>query len=240
MKISKPYTLTTETFQNIGSEAVRLYLREPYLFYEKQIDDLINSHSNVLELGAGTGLHTYSLSLKAAKVTATDISQEYLDILLKNALSKKLENITTKIADIENLPFKDKSFDAVVSAGSLSYGDSMKIDLEVRRVLKPGGYFICVDSLNNNPLYYINRFIHVKRKKRKKISFLNMPTIKRIKSISSMYKKTEVKYFGCISFLGPVLIRPFGENFFFKISRKVDRLFKIKRSAFKFVLVAKT
>ena len=43
MKISKPYTLTTETFQNIGSEAVRLYLREPYLFYEKQIDDLISN-----------------------------------------------------------------------------------------------------------------------------------------------------------------------------------------------------
>ena len=110
---------------------------------------------------------------------------------------------------LENLPFKDKSFDAVVSAGSLSYGDSMKIDLEVRRVLKPGGYFICVDSLNNNPLYYINRFIHVKEKKREKISFLNMPTIKRIKSISKMYKKTEVKYFGCISFFRPSSYKAF-------------------------------
>ena len=209
------------------------------MFYEKKINDIISSGNKVLELGSGTGLHTYSLSLTGAKVVATDISQEYLNILSQNALNKKVNNIITKIANIEELPFEDKSFDVVASAGSLSYGDSNNIDSEIRRVLKPGGYFICVDSLNNNPLYYLNRFIHVIRKRRKKVSFLNMPTVKRLKKITNMYSSTEIKYFGCISFLGPVLTRIFGNKFFFKISNKADEILNIKRSAFKFVLVSK-
>ena len=190
------------------------------MFYEKKINDIISSGNKVLELGSGTGLHTYSLSLTGAKVVATDISQEYLNILSQNALNKKVNNIITKIANIEELPFEDKSFDVVASAGSLSYGDSNNIDSEIRRVLKPGGYFICVDSLNNNPLYYLNRFIHVIRKRRKKVSFLNMPTVKRLKKITNMYSSTEIKYFGCISFLGPVLTRIFGNKFLEKTPKK--------------------
>ena len=216
-----------------------MFLRAPYLFYEKQINKLITKDNTVLELGSGTGLHTYSLSLTGAKIIATDISEEYLDVLMQNALKKRIYNVTTKIANIEKLPFEDNYFDIVASAGSLSYGEENNIDLEVRRVLKPGGYFICVDSLNNNPLYFLNRYLHVLRKKRKKVSFLNMPTVQRIEKISNMYSKTELKYFGCISFLGPVLSRVFGNEFFFKISNLVDKAFNIKRSAFKFVLVAK-
>ena len=31
---------------------------------------------------------------------------------------------------------------------------------KIFRVLKTGGYFICVDSLNNNLIYRLNRYLH--------------------------------------------------------------------------------
>jgi ubiquinone/menaquinone biosynthesis C-methylase UbiE len=46
----------------------------------------------------------------------------------------------------------------IVSAGSLSYGDNDKVLDEIYRVLKNKGAFIAIDSLNNNPIYRLNRF----------------------------------------------------------------------------------
>ena len=54
---------------------------------------------------------------------------------------------------MEKLPFRDNSFDAICSAGSLSYGDNLIVMNEIYRLLKTGGSFIAVDSLNNNPIF---------------------------------------------------------------------------------------
>ena len=67
----------------------------------------------------------------------------------------------------------------------------------------------------------------------------NMPIIKRIISLSSKYKKLDVKYFGSISFIIPILSKLLGDNSATDFSNYIDRIFRIKKSAFKFVLVAK-
>jgi hypothetical protein len=48
---------------------------------------------------------------------------------LNHFLEKRFNNdkLTTKVADMEKLPFADQSFDLIVSAGSLSYGDNDKV-----------------------------------------------------------------------------------------------------------------
>jgi ubiquinone/menaquinone biosynthesis C-methylase UbiE len=61
---------------------------------------------------------------------------------------------------MEKLPFAGQSFDIIVSAGSLSYGDNDKVLDEIYRVLKNKGVFIAIDSLNNNPIYRLNRCLH--------------------------------------------------------------------------------
>ena len=66
----------------------------------------------------------------------------------------------------------------IFSAGTLSYGDPSIVFAEIYRVLKPNGFFIAVDSLNNNPLNYICRLFSVLRSRRSFSTIAHMPTIK--------------------------------------------------------------
>ena len=64
-----------------GSNSIHFALRSPYIYYEKKIRQLIRPCHKVLEIGSGTGLHTYSLLKTGAHVTATDISHNSLQVL---------------------------------------------------------------------------------------------------------------------------------------------------------------
>jgi ubiquinone/menaquinone biosynthesis C-methylase UbiE len=119
--------------------------------------DYSHKGSFVLEIGAGMGENTKFLLATEAKVCATDISEYSLSVIEKRFNNDKL---TTKVADMEKLPFAGQSFDIIVSAGSLSYGDNDKVLDEIYRVLKNKGVFIAIDSLNNNPIYRLNRCLH--------------------------------------------------------------------------------
>ena len=217
-----------------GALAYPPFFRTPYIYYDQFIFKHITKNHDVLELGAGTGLHTYALTQTGARVVASDISSHSLEVM-----SQRIGMVKTSVADMEALPFKENSFDVVASAGSLSYGDPALVDAEVRRVLRPGGVFICVDSLNHNPIYRLNRWLNYKRGKRTKSTLLNMPTMERIQSISRGFKDTEVRFFGVISYIMPILACIIGQGHAAKVSDAVDRLVLVRRAAFKFVLLAR-
>ncbi|MBV6493631.1 MAG: Ubiquinone/menaquinone biosynthesis C-methyltransferase UbiE [Turneriella sp.] len=220
----------------IASELTPPVLREPYVAYEKAIRENIFSHHKVLEICAGTGMHTYALLQTGASVLASDISESSLKVL-KNRLSFK--NLKVKEADIESLPFADNNFDFVVCAGGLSYGNAKVVDAEILRVLKDGGGVIFVDSLNHNPIYRLNRWLHYRRNQRSKSTLVNMPTISRIKQMGTHFGIYNVQFFGLFSWLMKPLARLVGQNCAASISNFLDRLFRVKSYAFKFVMVAK-
>ena len=221
----------------LGSQSMPAYLRTPYIFYEQKIAELIRPSHRVLELGAGAGLHTLALLQTGAQVTASDISPNSLS-LLKQRSQSTTDNLKTEVADMERLPFPAASFDVIVSAGSLSYGDPNLVDCEIRRVLRPGGMLICVDSLNHNPVYRTNRWLHYLRGNRSRSTLKRMPDLARIKALGDGFSNVGVQYFGALSFAMPVLARLVGENAAQAASDRVDQLVGVKRSAFKFVLVA--
>ena len=144
----------------------------------------------------------------------------------------------TQVADMECLPFDASSFDVIVSAGSLSYGDPHLVDAEIRRVLRPGGRLIFIDSLNHNPVYRMNRWLHYLRGNRSKSTLMRMPDMARIASLGLGFSKVNVHYFGALSFAMPILARFFGKNTAQAVSDRIDHLFGVRRSAFKFVIVA--
>jgi ubiquinone/menaquinone biosynthesis C-methylase UbiE len=210
-------------------------LKTPYIFYQKLISDYAHNDSFVLEIGAGMGENTEFLLATGARVCAIDISEHSLSVMERRFNASKL---TTKIADMEKLPFESGTFDIVVNAGSLSYGNHSKVLSEVYRVLKTKGVFIAIDSLNNNPIYRLNRYIHYLRGNRSLSVIKRTPNLKLLHKYEQKFGKIEIKFFGSISYLTPLLIKIFGEKKTTKISDGIDGVFSIKKAAFKFVLIA--
>jgi SAM-dependent methyltransferase len=106
----------------------------------------------ILEIGAGTGRSTrfMHLMLPKARIVATDLSAVYLEQARKR-LPGNLQ-VDFLQADGGALPFADQQFDAVYSVflfHELPLTARKQLLLEARRVLKPGGFFGMVDSIQN-------------------------------------------------------------------------------------------
>jgi ubiquinone/menaquinone biosynthesis C-methylase UbiE len=219
-----------------SANKLTLPLKTPYTFYQKLIFNYVHNDSFVLEIGAGMGENTEFLLATGAKVYATDISEHSLSVMDKRFNTNKL---TTQVADMEKLPFADQSFDVIVSAGSLSYGDNDKVLNEIHRVLKVKGVFIVIDSLNNNPIYRFNRYIHYLKGERSLSVIERAPDLKLLDKYGQKFDKIETQFFGSISYLVPLMNKIFGEQSSTKIVNNIDKIFTIKRSAFKFVMIVK-
>lgn len=223
-----------------GSQGVIESLRLPYIAYENKVLSYAGPHVlNCLELGSGTGNFTGVLLRAGYKVTATDISQNSLEFLKTRYSNQK--NLTTQLGDIERMPFENAAFDLITSAGSLSYGDNSRVRNEVHRLLKPNGLFICVDSLNDNPIYRINRWFHYIRGNRTKSTLINMLTVDNIRRFYARdgFELVDIAFFGSISWAEPLLKSIFGLRITTQIINLFDKFVHTKRSAFKFVLVSR-
>jgi ubiquinone/menaquinone biosynthesis C-methylase UbiE len=223
---------------SLGSKTMPLYLRSPYLQYERLIAQNVGKSCSCLEIGAGTGMHTKALLDTGASIVISDISQISLDVV-KRKFSGEYKNFETKVADIESLPFPDSSFDAIFCAGSLSYGEPYKVNREIRRVLRNGGFLIFIDSLGHNPIFRLNRWLHYLRNNRTKSTLERIPTMSRIEELSTGFSSVSVFYFGGFIYLCPVIKFFFGEASAECLSDTLDSFLHVKKSAFKFVLLSK-
>ncbi len=121
------------------------------LFWRKKAIDEIAKRIkpvHVLDLATGTcDLAIESLRLKPEKVTAIDISQRMLEEGRKKLYRKKLnEKIKLVIADSEELPFEDSSYDVVmVSFGIRNFEDSEEGLSEMYRVLRKDGVVMILE-----------------------------------------------------------------------------------------------
>lgn len=223
-----------------GKAAVPLVYRSPYLVYERYVRELVGPGLRVLELGSGTGLHTGILLDAGAEVTATDISVNALALLAHGITDMQARRrFRTQQADMESLPFDDGSFDVVACAGSLSYGEPALVDREIQRVLVRGGSFLCVDSLNHNPIYRFNRWVHYLRGERTRSTLLRMPTLLRLETLAQGFGGTELRFFGSMSWSMGALAYIVGETRAAEWSDRIDQFVDCRSSAFKVVMVAR-
>lgn len=221
---------------SVGTGSVPLELRSPYGAYDRALRGRIQPGMTVLEIGAGTGEFSGQIVAAGAALYASDISVRSL-LALRGRFTGN-SRVVPLAADMEKLPFADVSFDVVASAGSLSYGDPDAVLNEIHRVLKRGGVFVCVDSLNCNPVYRLNRWIHFLRGNRSRSTLLRMPDLRSISRYAMRFRSVTVEYFGAISWLMPVARRLLGSHAAAALSDRVDRLVRVRGSAFKFVMTA--
>jgi len=102
----------------------------------------------ILDIATGTGdFALESLKLNPTKVTGIDISKGMLDKGLEKIKRRnKTSIIELQIADSENLPFNDSSFDAITCGfGVRNFEDLRKGLLEIKRVLKKDGMFTILE-----------------------------------------------------------------------------------------------
>jgi len=102
----------------------------------------------VLDVATGGGHVAYTFAPHVARVWATDVTQEMLDMVKGEAAKRGLANVRTAYAKAEALPFDDESFDLVTCRIAPHHFDSIPAFLsEVRRVLKPGAITALVDNV---------------------------------------------------------------------------------------------
>ena len=114
-----------------------------------------------LDVATGGGHVAYTFAPHVARVWATDITQEMLDLVKGEAEKRGLSNIRTTYAKAEALPFEDASFDLITCRIAPHHFDSIPHFLdEVHRVLAPGAVFAMVDNVvpDGSVGDYVNAF----------------------------------------------------------------------------------
>lgn len=103
--------------------------------------DNLTDNSHITDIGCGTGGQTMVLAQKApGKITAIDLSPEYIRLLNINAERLNLNNkVKGIVGSMDNLPFREEEFDLIWSEGAI-YNIGFERGLnEWRKFLKQGG-----------------------------------------------------------------------------------------------------
>ena len=159
-----------------------------------------NKLSKVIELGAGLGRDSIYLGKNSINLTALDYSENGLKILDQKIKNENLSSsISTLKFDIrDNLPFENNSIDACYShmlyCMAFTFDELIKLNNEIKRVLKPGGVNIYTARNTDDgdykkgihrgeDLYEIDGFI---------IHFFSEKTIQ---DLMNGYKNLSIEYF---------------------------------------------
>jgi demethylmenaquinone methyltransferase/2-methoxy-6-polyprenyl-1,4-benzoquinol methylase len=102
----------------------------------------------VLDVCTGTGELAIPLAKKVGdtgSVTGADFCEEML-MHARRKTGVRYKNLSFLLSDAKRLPFRDNTFDAVtVAFGMRNIPDTSLALQEIKRVLKPGGKFMCLE-----------------------------------------------------------------------------------------------
>jgi 2-polyprenyl-6-hydroxyphenyl methylase/3-demethylubiquinone-9 3-methyltransferase len=104
-------------------------------------------HGTLLEIGCGTAIHLLALADGFDCAIGTDVSPAMVEAARRRAdMTRPGANISVRLDPAEELTtIADLSVDAVVCVGALEHmQDKESVLRQVRRVLTPGGRFVCL------------------------------------------------------------------------------------------------
>ena len=119
--------------------------------WRKKVLQLVSDKNpkTVLDIATGTGdLAILMTETSAERIVGLDISAGMLDVGRKKIEAKKLsDKIEMILADSENMPFENDTFDAITVAFGVRNFETLEKGLaEILRVLKPNGTFVILET----------------------------------------------------------------------------------------------
>lgn len=95
----------------------------------------VGSGTRVLDAGCGGAGACLLAAKRGARITGLDAASSLIDIA-----RERLPDGDFRVGDLEELPFEDNSFDAVIAANALQYAqDRVAVLRELKRVCGPSG-----------------------------------------------------------------------------------------------------
>jgi 2-polyprenyl-3-methyl-5-hydroxy-6-metoxy-1,4-benzoquinol methylase len=115
------------------------------------------ARKKVLDIGAGLGESSVYFALHGAQVTTTDISPLMVEKVLQLAAKYGVE-MDGIVSTAESLNVPENQFDFVYIANTIHHvPDRAQLFEQIRRALKPGGWFFSYDPLAYNPVINLYR-----------------------------------------------------------------------------------
>ncbi len=112
----------------------------------KQLD--LKGNEEILELGAGRCWASAAFARLGCKVAALDVVRDkYIGLESGEAYLTESLFFERILADMERLPFADRSFDLVFSTATVHHAPDLdRLCAEASRVLRPGGRFAAIND----------------------------------------------------------------------------------------------
>lgn len=129
------WSKNTQDFWNYPSE-------ESYYLLNRWTE---KNYKDFLDLGCGLGRHSLLFAQNGFKVHSFDLSEEAISNVREKIAKLSLrKRIMCATGDMNELPYKDDSFDCILAYHVISHTDTQgikRIVKEVNRVLRKGGEF---------------------------------------------------------------------------------------------------
>jgi len=134
--------ITAYFFDRLRAKAEKLFLKS----WRQEL--LKHVYGQVLEIGAGTGANIDHYPDQVTRLVLTEPDKHKRRILERKISSRGLENVQVSDCTAEQISTEDESFDCVVAFIVFCCLSNPGTALEeIKRVLKPGGYFVFLEHV---------------------------------------------------------------------------------------------